>query len=136
MTPSRFHVPVLRWLALPLLALALLLAAAPAPAAAQVPERMAVSDTLVEVRLADGSVLFGRVVAVDGDRVTLQTEAGARVEVDRAQIRSLRPVRGHVEGGEVWQDDPHAGTTPSPRVSDWGSPRERAAATGSRTSRW
>ncbi|HEX2190516.1 MAG TPA: hypothetical protein VHG51_16525 [Longimicrobiaceae bacterium] len=85
------------WLALP-----------PAPAAAQVPERIAPSDTLVQVRLADGSTLFGRVVAVEDERVVLETEAGARVEVTRAQIRSLRPVAGRVRDGEVWEEDPHA----------------------------
>lgn len=81
---------------------------APAPAAAQVPGTIAVSDTLVQVRLADGSTLFGRVVAVEGDRIVLQTQGGARVEVERAQIRSLTRVRGRVQDGEVLQDDPHA----------------------------
>jgi hypothetical protein len=85
-----------------------LLARAAAPAPAQVPEQVAVSETLVEVRLADGSTLFGRVVAVEGDRITLETQAGARVELRRSQIRSLRPVGGQVKDGEVWRNDPHA----------------------------
>ena len=96
---------VLRALAL---ALPLLCALRPAPATAQVPERIEVSETLVEVRLTDGSTLFGRVVAVEDERVVLETQAGARVEVDRARIRSLRPVAGRVRDGMVWEDDPHA----------------------------
>lgn len=93
-----------------LLALGLLFALPPAAtsAAAQVPAQVVPGDTLVEVRLADGSTLYGRVVEVEGDRIVLQTEAGARVELERAQIRSLTPVRGRVRGGEVWMDDPHA----------------------------
>lgn len=90
------------------LVLPLLLALPPARAEAQVPERIAVSDTLVQVRLADGSTLFGRVVAVDGERVVLETQAGARVELTRAQIRSIRPLEGRVQHGEVWEEDPHA----------------------------
>lgn len=90
------------------LLLPLLCAVGPAPAAAQVPERIVVSDTLVQVQLTDGSTLFGRVVAVEDERVVLETQAGARVEVDRARIRSLRPVAGRVRDGVVWEDDPHA----------------------------
>lgn len=94
--------------ALPLVLLAAAAALAPAPAAAQVPERIAVSDTLVEVRLSDGSTLFGRVVESRDGRIVLETEAGARVELERSQIRSLRPMAGTVRGGVVWEEDPHA----------------------------
>lgn len=90
-----------------LLVLALLLGA-PLSAVAQLPEQVAVSDTLVEVRLADGSTLFGRVVAVEGDRITLETQSGARVELRQSQIRSLRRVSGKVKDGTVWRDDPQA----------------------------
>lgn len=87
--------------------LLLLLVAGSAPAAAQQPELPAVSDTLYEIRLVDGSTLYGRVTAVDADRVVLQTEGGVRVELSRAQIRSAAPVRGTVHGGEVWPEDPN-----------------------------
>jgi hypothetical protein len=83
--------------------------AMPARAHAQTPAtppEVVVSDTLREIRLADGSVLFARVESVEGDRVTLVTQAGVRLQVDRAQIRSVRRARGEVRDGEVWRDDP------------------------------
>ncbi len=93
-----------------LAAAAALLLAAGAPAAAQQPDavsRLTVSDTIYEIRLRDGSTLFGRVVAAEGDSVSLLTRAGARVTVGRAQIRSVAPVRGSVRNGEVWPEDPN-----------------------------
>lgn len=83
-------------------------ASTPARLTAQVPERVAASDTLQEIRLADGSTLFGRVVAVEGERITVETTAGVRIELQRAQIRSLRPVRGEVRDGEIWSEDPNS----------------------------
>jgi hypothetical protein len=94
---------VRRWI----FALLLLSPAAVVPLHAQTPAEIVVSDALREIRLADGSTLYGRIVAVEGERVTIQTEAGATLQVERAQIRSAAPVRGQVRGGEVWLDDPH-----------------------------
>lgn len=91
----------------PLLLLLVLPLAAPVAGAAQTPAQIAVSDTLREIRLADGSVLYGRILAVEGDAITIQTEAGATLQVQRAQIRSAAPVRGQVRNGEVWPVDPH-----------------------------
>jgi hypothetical protein len=93
-----------------LVLLALLLVCAPAPAQeTRAPVPVAVSDSVVEVRLVDGTVLIGRVVAVDGDRVTLETAAAGRVELRREQIRSLRTARGRSRaGGEFWPADPNA----------------------------
>lgn len=62
-----------------------------APVAAQEPVALEPGETLLEVRLADGSVLYGRVVSVEGDRVTIRTPSGAAVAVDRSQIVSLAP---------------------------------------------
>ena len=95
-----------RWI-FALLALSAALAHTPAPVSAQVPAEFVVSDTVYEVQLADGSTIFGRVVSVNGDNVTLETQAGVRVQVTRSQIRSMRP-RGRIQGGEVWTEDPHA----------------------------
>lgn len=91
-----------------LVLLTLLVAAAmPSRAWAQVPTEIAASDTVYEVQLADGSTIIGRVVAVEGETLTLQTEAGVRVQVTRAQIRRMRPVQGRIQDGEVWPEDPH-----------------------------
>ena len=73
----------------------------PAPA-------VAVSDTVVEVRLADGSVLFGRIVGLSGDLVTIEFESGARTDIDRSQIISVRRNIGRLVNGERWTDDPNA----------------------------
>jgi hypothetical protein len=75
--------------------------------AAQVPERVVVGDTLQRVRLVDGSTLFARVVAVEGDRVTLETVGGDRLEVAVDRIRSMAPARGRVVDGEFWTEDPN-----------------------------
>lgn len=96
-----------RWL-LVLIAFSIATAHDPAPVSAQVPTEFVVSDTLYEIQLADGSTVIGRVAAVAGDLVTFETRAGVRVQVDRAQIRRLRPVQGRVRDGEVWSEDPHA----------------------------
>ncbi len=75
--------------------------------AIQAQETVVVSDSLVEVRLTDGSVLFGRVRAVEDDRITLETQSGARVELRRAEVRRIQQIRGRLRNGEVWNDDPH-----------------------------
>lgn len=99
-------------LARPLFALVLALAAAaalPDCAAAQGTDTVAVAqDTLFEVRLTDGSVLYGRVVESTGDRVVIRTQSGAMVTIERAQIASMQPARGRVVQGRVWQEDPNA----------------------------
>lgn len=79
------------------------------PAHAQQPDSvvLSVGEAVLEVRLRDGSTLFARVVEIDGDRVVLRTDAGTRIEVERAQIRSASPVRGTIRDGEVWVEDPN-----------------------------
>ncbi len=87
-----------------LLAVALAaLALEAAPAAGQ----FLPSDTLQTLRLVDGSVLVGRVVTVEGDRITFETITGVRLEVDRGQIRSLTPAHGRMVDGEFWNEDPN-----------------------------
>src|SRR5687767_937256 len=97
--------PVLPSLRRSLLALLLPLAgalAAPSPAAAQEVPEVAASDSLQEIRLADGSVIFGRVVEVRGETVVVELQAGGRLEVPRGQIAAAAPVRGRVVEGAVW----------------------------------
>lgn len=64
------------------------------------------SDTLYQVSLADGSVIIARIAELDEERVVLTTPGGGRVEIDRDQIRGIRPVRGRVVEGELWHEDP------------------------------
>ena len=94
-----------------LFAASVLAAAAFLPPAAQAqtpPDFPDPSDTLYEIRLGDGSVIYARIAELDQVRVVLVTAGGARLEIDRSQIRELRPARGRVSGGEYWSEDPGA----------------------------
>lgn len=87
-----------------LLAASALLAAA---VQAQVPPDIpAPSDTVLEVRLADGSVIIGRVTELNEETVVLTTTGGGRLEIDRDQIREVRRARGRMVEGEFWNEDP------------------------------
>ncbi len=89
-----------------LFSLALLSAIAP-PLGAQEPVPAAVqADSTVEVRLRDGSVLFGRVESQTEMQLVLITRSGARVEIPRSEILSLRAVAMRADG-EVWPEDPN-----------------------------
>lgn len=95
----------------PLLLLALAFAAAlalPGAAAAQTDTAAVLQDTVYEVRLTDGSVLYGRITAQSEHQVTLLTQAGSSVQLERAHIQSMRPFRGRIVEGQVWGEDPHA----------------------------
>jgi hypothetical protein len=111
--PRHFAVcPTLRSPAALRLLLLLLVAAAshgiaPAQATAQVPATVAPGEALWEVRLADGSTLLAMVEQVDANRLVLRTAGGTRVEVERAQIRSMRPASGRIVDGRHWPDDPN-----------------------------
>ena len=79
----------------------------PATAHAQTPPDIpAPSDTIYEVRLGDGSVIFARVVELDEDRVVFETVGGARLDVERTGIEGIRPARGQAVDGEFWTEDP------------------------------
>lgn len=70
---------------------------------------LAPSDTVYEVRVQDGSILYGQVVEAGAERLVLLTSAGLRIELSRAQIRSVAPIRGTVRpDGEVWLADPNS----------------------------
>ena len=62
----------------------------------------------MEIRLSDGSVLFGRIVSIDGDRVTIAAESGARTEVSRGQVVEVRATTSRVVNGQRWTEDPNA----------------------------
>jgi hypothetical protein len=65
-------------------------------------------DTIHEVRLRDGSVLYGRVVEETPDRVVIVTSAGVRIELQRAQIESMRVTSGRAVSGAFWVEDPNS----------------------------
>lgn len=64
----------------------------------------AVADSLTEVRLRDGSVLVGRIERESDTQVVLITRSGARVEIPRGEIVSMRAVQARPDG-TVWADD-------------------------------
>jgi hypothetical protein len=97
-----------RRLALLLLLLAFGPAVWPTSAVTQEVQQVpAPGDALYEVSLVDGSTLFARITAVDGDRIVLTTVGGTRVEVTRGQIREIQPADGSVVQGEFWVADPN-----------------------------
>ena len=63
-----------------------------------------VTDELV---LRDGTHAVGRVERVDGASVTFKTAAGATIQVDAAEIVSVRPVSGRIVAGEFRRADPN-----------------------------
>lgn len=75
-------------------------AAPAAPAAAD-------STTIQEIRLSDGSVLYGRIVARDTARVVVRTINGSSVELKPALLKSVRETKGRVVGTEFWPEDPN-----------------------------
>jgi len=95
----------------PLLLLGLLLCATRAqPAAAQTDtSRAPVSDSaaVLEIRLTDGSVIFGTVAREDSATLVLRTVSGARLELRPDQIQSRRRASGNVVRGEYWLEDPN-----------------------------
>jgi hypothetical protein len=100
--------PVKRWYGALLVMSVLAIAAPASPAFAQADvEALIPGEDLYEVRLADGSVLFARVTAVEDGRIVLVTLGGARIEVERSQIRVARRAEGRVVEGEFWRDDPN-----------------------------
>jgi hypothetical protein len=80
---------------------------APRAEAQRPPETLTVSDTLWEVRLVSGESYVGRVVAVEGETVSLETTAGTRIQFTRAQAVRMRPATGSVHDGSYWAEDPN-----------------------------
>jgi hypothetical protein len=89
-----------------LLALALAFAL-PRAAAAQVDTVAARADSLYAIRLTDGSTLYGRIVEDAGATLTVLTQAGVTVRLERRQIESMTRVDAQVVQGRVWPRDPN-----------------------------
>jgi hypothetical protein len=68
---------------------------------------VAPDDVVQELRLEDGSRLYGRVVEVKGDRVVFQTVSGPELVLIRDQVSDVRRVRGHRHEGEFRVEDPN-----------------------------
>jgi hypothetical protein len=60
-----------------------------------------------EVRLRDGSVLFGTIEVYADDHVVFRTIGGAEVRIARDAIVSIVPARGDVVDGEFQRADPN-----------------------------
>ena len=82
--------------------------AVPGRASAQVDTIGVAADSLYTIRLTDGSVIYGRIVERTDEAVTIETQAGVRVTLQRGQIESMAAMRGRMVNGEVWPEDPHA----------------------------
>jgi hypothetical protein len=75
-----------------------------APSAETTPDQ----DVLFELRLKDGSVIYGFVQTETADRIVVKTVAGASVDVERATIATLQVARGEVVNGEFRPADSNA----------------------------
>jgi hypothetical protein len=65
------------------------------------------SDTTYAVRLMDGSIVYGRIISVREDQVSITTIGGVDITLNRAQIREITLARGRVVDGELWSEDPN-----------------------------
>lgn len=94
------------------LAFTFLVVFAAGPIYAQEPARPATTNAaasaVVEVRLTDGSVLFGTVVSETPASIVIQTVSGVVVTLARQQITSLEPASGAVVDGEFRRADANA----------------------------
>src|SRR5262245_30437441 len=61
-----------------------------------------------ELRLRDGSLLYGRVRSVDGDQFVFETVSGRQMALALSEVAELREVRGRVVEGEFRTADPNA----------------------------
>ena len=86
----------------------LVLSLAPAALHAQSTEPLAATDSTFEVRLRDGSVLYGRIIERSDARIVVITSSGARIELTPIQVESIRPVTARGRDGRVWVPDPNA----------------------------
>lgn len=71
------------------------------------PRSVPVDTGSVEVRLVDGSTLYGRVVGESEDVVRLLLISGDTIELRRERIQSIRALQGNVVDGKVWLPDPN-----------------------------
>lgn len=59
--------------------------------------------------LRDGSTVFGRVVALNGDSLTFQSTAGATMQLPAGAVRSIKEIAtADIHEGDYWFDNPNA----------------------------
>lgn len=92
---------------MPLFLLLLVALAVPGVLSGQEGEGLVAGEMLYEIRTAGGESYVGRVVAVQGDTVVLESTSGVRIELARGQIVSARPARGRMVRGQFWREDPN-----------------------------
>lgn len=104
-----FHLPgsVMNFLTPSVRLLAALLLLSVTRTAAAQPAPSADSTAVQEIRLSDGSVLYGRVLQQDSTRLVVRTVNGLSVELQAMQVRSRRATSGRVVGDEYWAEDPN-----------------------------
>ena len=62
---------------------------------------------MYELRLKDGSRLFGRIERETDQEVVFKTQSGATITASRQEIVSLKPVKGRMARGEFVRADQH-----------------------------
>lgn len=87
--------------------LAALLVAAPLHVAAGQEAPPPDTATVHEVRLVDGSVLYGSILG-SGDPLRIRLLSGDVLEIARARVASMAVARGRVVRGQFWREDPNA----------------------------
>jgi hypothetical protein len=79
-----------------------------APARAQAGSASTAAQQTYELRLVDGSVLFGTVVQEGPTEVVFRSISGVEIRVPRENIVMLRRARGEVVEGSFYPSDPNA----------------------------
>ena len=86
-------------------------------------------DTLMELNAGDevltGAGIFGTVLDVEPDRVTLETAPGTRITVVRSTIARRIEPGGNSVTEQNWQDDGHDGVA---EAAGWHDPEEHDGA--------
>jgi hypothetical protein len=101
------------WTAILLLACPAIVAARSTESRDQAPDRLddvhlVPPGALQELRLRDGSRLYGRVESVGDQLVVFRTAAGVELTVPKSEIVSLIVVRGRLVNGEFRRFDPNS----------------------------
>lgn len=65
-------------------------------------------STVVEVVLADGSTLTGRILGEEDGIIQLELLTGDVIQLRRARLQDIRTFEGRVVRGKVWRPDPNA----------------------------